>query len=64
VEISWPQKFGVLWLKLGDNNTKFFQKVANPHRRNYMEKLEVKGMLFEEDQDIWDQAIQFYDSLF
>jgi hypothetical protein len=58
-EISWRQKSKVLWLKEGDNNTKFFHKVANSHRRcNYMEKLEVEGTVFEEDQVIQDQVVQ------
>ena len=59
-EISWRQKSKskVLWLKEGDNNTKFFHKVANSHRRcNYIEKLEVEGTVFEEDQVIRNQVV-------
>ena len=28
-----------------------------------MERLEVEGTVFEEDQDIRDQAVMFYESL-
>jgi hypothetical protein len=29
-----------------------------------MERMEVEGTVFEEDQDIRDQPVQFYESLF
>ena len=32
-EISWRQKSRMLWIKEGDNNTKFFHRVANSRRR-------------------------------
>ena len=64
-KISWRQKSRVLWLKEGDNNTKFFHKMANSHRRrNYMENLEVDGIVYEEPQDIRDQALHFYELLY
>uniref|UniRef100_A0A2N9I472 Reverse transcriptase domain-containing protein n=1 Tax=Fagus sylvatica TaxID=28930 RepID=A0A2N9I472_FAGSY len=64
-ETSWRQKSRVLWLKEGDNNTKFFHGMANSHRRNnYIEKLEEEGVVYDEDQVLRDHVVQFYQSLY
>ncbi|KAL4653850.1 hypothetical protein ACB092_01G335600 [Castanea dentata] len=48
-EISWRQKSRMLCIKERDNNTKFFHKMANSHRRfNHLRTLQVDGVVFEE----------------
>ena len=52
-EISWRQKFRMLWIKEGDNNTKFFHKMANSRRRfNHLSALEVDGIFYEEESEM------------
>jgi hypothetical protein len=64
-ETSWRQKSRVLWLKEGDNNTRFFHKTTNSNRRNnYLSSLEVDGRIFEDKEDIKIQVERFYHSLF
>uniref|UniRef100_A0A2N9F4W2 Reverse transcriptase domain-containing protein n=1 Tax=Fagus sylvatica TaxID=28930 RepID=A0A2N9F4W2_FAGSY len=55
-ETSWRQKSRVLCLQEGDNNTKFFHRMANSNRRwNYMGGLEVDGVFYEEkEEDVMD----------
>ena len=64
-EVSWRQKSRVLWLKEGDNNTKFFHQMANSHRRNnYMERVEVDGTVYEVESEVKQKVVQFYTSLY
>ena len=63
-EVSWRQKLRVLCIKEGDNNTKFFHKVANSRRRyNHISMFEVNRVIYEGEFEMEDQVIQFYKSL-
>ncbi|KAL0011411.1 hypothetical protein SO802_006519 [Lithocarpus litseifolius] len=64
-EISWRQKSRMLYIKEGDNNTKFFHKVANSRRRfNHLSMLEVDGVIYEEESEVAAQVVQFYKDLY
>uniref|UniRef100_A0A7N2M4C3 Uncharacterized protein n=1 Tax=Quercus lobata TaxID=97700 RepID=A0A7N2M4C3_QUELO len=64
-EISWRQKSRMLCIKEGDNNTKFFHKMANSHRwYNHLKTLEVDGVVFEEEPKVTNQVVQFYKNLY
>ena len=64
-EISWRQKSRALFLKEEDNNTRFFHRLANSHRRtNTMRGVEVNGIMYEAESDIQDQVVGFYKSLY
>ena len=63
-EISWRQKSQILFVKEGDNNTRFF-RVANSHRRtNHILGIEVDGVLYEDEEEVRSKVIQFYQSLY
>ena len=55
----------MLCIKEEDNNTKFFHKMANSHRRyNHLRTLEVDGVVFEEESEKTNQVVQFYKNLY
>ena len=64
-EVSWRQKSRMLYIKEGDNNTKFFHKMANSRRRhNHICILEVDGVIYEDKSEMADQVVQFYKKLY
>ena len=64
-EISWRQKSREVWLKKGDNNTRFFHRMANAHsRRNWLSKLKVNGCWHIEDNDLKDSVVGVFHNLF
>ena len=49
-ETSWRQKSRALYVKERDNNTRFFQILANSHRRvNHIRNVEVDGVVYEDE---------------
>ena len=63
-EISWRQKSRILFVKEGDNNTRFFHWVANSHRTNYIWGIEVDGVLYEDEEEVRPKVVLFYQSLY
>ena len=64
-EVSWRQKSRMLCIMRGDNNTKFFHKVTNSRRRyNHISMLEVNGVIYKDESEMADQAVQFYKNLY
>ena len=52
-EISRWQKSKALFIKEGDNNTRFFHRLANSHKRtNQIRGVEVEGVLYEDDREV------------
>ncbi|WMV54824.1 hypothetical protein MTR67_048209 [Solanum verrucosum] len=63
-ESRWRQK-SVLWLKQGDNNTKFFQRVATSHRRyNTIDRLIISGEESKDPKEIKEHLTDFYQKLY
>ena len=52
-ETFWRQKSRALYVKEGDNNTRFFHRLANSHRRaNHIRRVEVDGVLYEDEPGV------------
>ena len=52
-------------MKEEDNNTRFFHRLANSHRRvNHIRSIEVDRVLYEDGSAIKSQVIQFYQNLY
>ena len=52
-------------MKEGDNNTCFFHRLANSHRRaNHIRSVEVDGVLYEDEPGVQAQVVQFYQELY
>ncbi|XP_061993315.1 uncharacterized protein LOC133711169 [Rosa rugosa] len=65
-EIFWQQRSRISWLKLGDNNTKFFHQSATQRRqRNRILRLRnANGLWLDSDMSIADTFLQYYKQLF
>lgn len=63
--MKWRQESRLLWLKQGDNNTSFFQKMATAHRRiNTIDRLIDRGEVVEDPVEIRSTMINFYKELY
>ena len=52
-------------MKEGNNNTRFFHRLANSHRNaNLIKRLEVEGVLYEDEADVRSQLVLFYQGLY
>ncbi|KAF5480849.1 hypothetical protein F2P56_001560 [Juglans regia] len=64
-EISWRQKWRVLWLKEGDRCTKIFHQMTNSHRRyNVIEFLRDGDRLIKDQEDVKAHIVHYYEQLF
>ena len=49
----------------GNNNTRFFHRLANSHRNaNQIKRIEVDGVLYEDEFDVRSQIVLFYQGLY
>ena len=54
-----------MYEKEGDNNTRFFHRLANSHRRaSHFRSIEVDGVLYKDEYVVRSQVVQFYQDLY
>ncbi|XP_075092579.1 uncharacterized protein LOC142172788 [Nicotiana tabacum] len=65
-EKYWQQKAGMTWFKEGDRNTKFFHaQVIGRRKRLQLNRIQTSGGTWiEEEQEIAEEAIKFYEEQF
>ena len=64
-EISLGQKSREVWLKEGDNNTRFFHRMANAHnKRNWLSKVKVNGCWYTEENDLKANVVGAFHNLY
>uniref|UniRef100_A0A1U7WFH7 Uncharacterized protein LOC104228034 n=1 Tax=Nicotiana sylvestris TaxID=4096 RepID=A0A1U7WFH7_NICSY len=65
-EKYWQQKEGMTWFKEGDRNTKFFHaQVRGRRKRLQLNRIQNSGGTWiEEEQEIAEKAIKFYEEQF
>ena len=52
-------------MKEGDNNTRFFHRLASFHRRaNQINNIEVDGVVYEDEMEVRSQVVHFYQVLY
>ena len=52
-------------MKEDDNNTRFFHRLVNSHRRaSHISSSEVDGVLYEDGPTLQSQVVQFYQNLY
>ena len=64
-EVSWRQKYRVVWLKEEDKNTKFFHRMANARRRiNYTGKIRRDTTVLQDPLQIKEEITPFFEKLY
>ena len=59
------KKSRILFVKEGDNKTRFFHRVANSYRRtNHIWGIEVDGVLYEDEEEVRSKVVNFYQRLY